>query len=1332
MTYRNYLATALALASTFVLLAVCSIPTYAVTRDDALAARWKLGEDATLGGVTGVEVISVPDATGNLENTLTQLIDADHTLSTNDPQRVPGFNPGGFATHFDGGFNGVDFTGGGDALITQTADLDTNASLDFADGPFSISFWTQVSQDNEQFVKFFAARDPSDDQLFYESEVFFEGPNFITGVGIRTPTGEGGVGTDYGGAFDFNGWNLITIVRDRPVGEDPTIAIFHNGAEVAREFDGSGSLSIPGPFGIGGENGAAPPNSDINAIIDEFRLYNVALTPAEVAEIYNGGDGDVAASSELLFLWGNRGLTGSWGVSGGWQSQDPPALPMDTADIPVSGEEFSDPVQVLMGTVSVDTGDQGAWSLQIDAGAGLNVASGNSLLVLQDVTTAATSSITVAGTLTASTIDAQGTVTFADGVLAVGDGTIAAAATSSDATIQNSGELSVGQMTVGNGDALVKQSGGTLILDQSGGANSFAAGSSINVEGGALAGVSDATNNALGSAAVNMDGGNLVLSSSQAGAAAFDVAVAVNSDGAIRAAQIGTGALANETVTLGGTNGVSLATDVVATLETADGYTLNLAGDVAGDGRLAFASGAQVNVTGAVTAKVVQFSGDTSGITGIGNVAPGEAYLFAPTEDVSEMSVGFAISGNSDVIVEGQVNGSVALSDSSYTGTTIIRRGTFRTGGGGGGPIAGDFDVDSDVDGADFLLWQRNPSVGNLGDWQANYGGGGGGGGLPAASLLQFEGVTPGDLAVLESADATFERNIGTGAGEVTWAGSGGFASKGGGAGGLTVTLKGGAALSFSSATAGFNGHALQLGSPTADGKVELTNDLNLENAERVVQIADNPNSDQDFVEISGDISSTAGGADVLTVTAENGEGAFQNGLLVLSGSNSMSKLRIKDGSVDVSLPAGTNLEFGGNEGDRPAVLVGSGTANLNIGSAGGEASWAGPGGFGARGGDLTVTLEGGATLAWEDADTGFNGAELQLGSNHSDGTTTFTNSATGFNGAAEPADRFIRTFGNPLSESDEILITGDFVDGFNELLHFGKNSRVVFSGDMTTSGFWGTFGGFGPFVPMTSQISATSNVSIGTDAGVFDAANLFVNTQNFDVAGGLFVEAGGASLGGNGKISVGSLTLSGLALIAPGSTLRPGPDFDAVGTLEFVLEEPGNGGDFETSRLLMLTESTFEMEFINDGGLQHDSVNVDGVLAGPVFAQIMLGEGAEDVWNLELEALNDVSGLVTAGAEYDLFTWNNLIDLVINGENITAMGANMTGDVMNVAVNSTDFTGGTVHYEILSDFSGRVYVTGLTAAALAASTAVPEPASWAMAAVAVVGMVARRRRKLM
>ena len=36
--------------------------------------------------------------------------------------------------------------------------------------------------------------------------------------------------------------------------------------------------------------------------------------------------------------------------------------------------------------------------------------------------------------------------------------------------------------------------------------------------------------------------------------------------------------------------------------------------------------------------------------------------------------------------------------------------------------LTGDFDMDDDVDGEDFLLWQRDMGVGDLADWQANYG----------------------------------------------------------------------------------------------------------------------------------------------------------------------------------------------------------------------------------------------------------------------------------------------------------------------------------------------------------------------------------------------------------------------------------------------------------------------------------------------------------------------------------------------------------------------------------------------------------------------------------
>jgi hypothetical protein len=57
--------------------------------------------------------------------------------------------------------------------------------------------------------------------------------------------------------------------------------------------------------------------------------------------------------------------------------------------------------------------------------------------------------------------------------------------------------------------------------------------------------------------------------------------------------------------------------------------------------------------------------------------------------------------------------------------------------------IPGDFDNDSDVDGRDFLVWQRNTSVGNLSDWQTNYGTGTG----PLTAVTAVP--EPGSLALV-------------------------------------------------------------------------------------------------------------------------------------------------------------------------------------------------------------------------------------------------------------------------------------------------------------------------------------------------------------------------------------------------------------------------------------------------------------------------------------------------------------------------------------------------------------------------------------------------------
>ncbi|QEG36450.1 PEP-CTERM sorting domain-containing protein [Bythopirellula goksoeyrii] len=59
--------------------------------------------------------------------------------------------------------------------------------------------------------------------------------------------------------------------------------------------------------------------------------------------------------------------------------------------------------------------------------------------------------------------------------------------------------------------------------------------------------------------------------------------------------------------------------------------------------------------------------------------------------------------------------------------------------------LAGDFDMDGDVDGNDFLVWQRNTAVGSLTDWQDNYG-------MPPLTAAIGSVPEPGSLLLLSAA----------------------------------------------------------------------------------------------------------------------------------------------------------------------------------------------------------------------------------------------------------------------------------------------------------------------------------------------------------------------------------------------------------------------------------------------------------------------------------------------------------------------------------------------------------------------------------------------------
>ncbi|MBX3426186.1 MAG: hypothetical protein KF688_10940 [Pirellulales bacterium] len=65
----------------------------------------------------------------------------------------------------------------------------------------------------------------------------------------------------------------------------------------------------------------------------------------------------------------------------------------------------------------------------------------------------------------------------------------------------------------------------------------------------------------------------------------------------------------------------------------------------------------------------------------------------------------------------------ILLGDSATTGPDRAGLSVVQVRASGSAPIvAGDFDEDGDVDGRDFLIWQRSPAVGDLAAWRQHFG----------------------------------------------------------------------------------------------------------------------------------------------------------------------------------------------------------------------------------------------------------------------------------------------------------------------------------------------------------------------------------------------------------------------------------------------------------------------------------------------------------------------------------------------------------------------------------------------------------------------------------
>ncbi len=266
-------------------------------------------------------------------------------------------------------------------------------------------------------------------------------------------------------------------------------------------------------------------------------------------------------------------------------------------------------------------------------------------------------------------------------------------------------------------------------------------------------------------------------------------------------------------------------------------------------------------------------------------------------------------------------------------------------------------------------------------------------GSLSANSNLQLNGGVleiAGDLNGGTTGD--FSQSRGVGAGQVQWTGDGGFSASGAN---RTVRLNNGTGNVTWASSANFvgDGFALLFGSDYADSTLTLANALSLNGAQREIRVANGSAA------VDGSLTGRIRGGD-------NGAGTggivkTGAGTLSLSAANNdySGATEIRAGALRIAaagaLSANSNVQLNGGVLELGADLNGgtAGDYSPTLGTAAGNLQWTGSGGFSAASAPRTVSLNGGAALAWGTT-SGFvtSSSSLIFGATGADNTVTLSN----------------------------------------------------------------------------------------------------------------------------------------------------------------------------------------------------------------------------------------------------------------------------------------------------------------------------------------------------
>jgi len=682
--------------------------------------------------------------------------------------------------------------------------------------------------------------------------------------------------------------------------------------------------------------------------------------------------------------------------------------------------------------------------------------------------------------------------------------------------------------------------------------------------------------------------------------------VAIGATGDLTVARLNLGAGAGVSGTVGGKLTV---TDTMTV--TADADLTAMDGSLSA-GKVSVTNGATLTIDQALTPTVLSLTdGGGVALSGAGSIQASSQYTLRNV--TTDLDLGGAAAlfaggglGVSELTV---VNGT-----SSYAGKTHIGRGVLRVGNPG--------------------------NVLNIG-----------------AGYLEFDSDDTIAASILESS-GTIERTIGTGNGQVSWLDNGGFAAFGGD---LTVTLARNDAqalpLDWSSGDNGFGNNALQMGSATATHTVTLTNDIELD-GNRIITTFDNPALSTDVAVISGNISQNSATPRTLTKQGQGtlwlaGEANTYTGPTQIWGGKDpwSSVLRAVDPvTAEYNLDPNSRIRFiSGSMSIRGGTLETCGDVWFDIGTGAGNVEFEAHGGFsawGPAGEDLTITLNGGATIAWGDntAAGGLNGRNLYMTSPTSNAAVFMTNDIDGGGGT-----RHIYAQNNPNSDADRTVFLGGLSNIANLRVHSKEeldgsyafeHGIVEFAGGVSTTGY--------VQAEHHGHIRVTGTVDAGTEVRIID----------------------NSKLSGSGTINATRTYVQNGSAIAPGA---------GIGTLTF------DSGELELQDGSMYE---FELGAPSAPGLQDGNDLID--VAGDLDLQ--------GGWRL---VVSDLGGLVPLATDrIPLFTYaGNLISLGAPDVDATALDTETwTLGVLTVAddaagmVYLTGLSGGT-SAAIPGDASGDGFV---------------------------------------